>query len=552
MAITVPIISEWNKTQLQKAQGDIETFSTKSKKAFNGLKSAGQKLALGLAGVSVAAIAVGKDLLDAGERASTSNARIDQITESMGLFGERTSDVTARLKELADETARKTGIDQNQIKQAQATLLTFKDLAWSANDVGGNFDRATQASIDLAAAGFGSVETNAVALGKALNDPIAGLSALARSGVTFSEAEKEVIATLVESGNTYKAQQLILEAIEKQVGGTAEATANSSDQMKVAFSQLQEDIGLKLLPVFTELATFFVDTLIPALENAYNTVVPALKAAWDDLSAALGPIIEQIRDFLAPIIENIINFLKENTEVVKVFMAVLAGAAAVAMIVALVAAFASLFNPVTLVIGAIAAAAAGVAYAWNNFETFRDIVTGVFEVIQTAVEIWWSVIEWVFENVLGGMDGLQKTAVILQTAFEVSFGAIKTVVMSIYDAIKSVIDIAKSAIDAVSNVIDKAKSIPGAGIVSGAIGAIGGILPFADGGIVTGPTVGLVGEAGPEAIIPLDRLGSMGGGMNVTINLPAGSNGDDVIAAINREARRTGAPQLQTATNIRR
>ena len=552
MAITVPIISEWNKTQLQKAQGDIETFSTKSKKAFNGLKSAGQKLALGLAGVSVAAIAVGKDLLDAGERASTSNARIDQITESMGLFGERTSQVTARLKELADETARKTGIDQNQIKQAQATLLTFKDLAWSANDVGGNFDRATQAAIDLAAAGFGSVETNAVSLGKALNDPIAGLSALARQGVTFSEAEKEVIATLVESGNTYKAQQLILEAIEKQVGGTAEATANSSDQMKVAFSQLQEDIGLKLLPVFTELATFFVDTLIPALENAYNTVVPALKSAWDDLSAALGPIIEQIRDFLTPIIENIINFLKENTEVVKVFMAVLAGAAAVAMIVALVAAFTSLFNPVTLVIGAIAAAAAGVAYAWNNFETFRDIVTGVFEVIKTAVEIWWSVIEWVFENVLGGMDGLQKTAVILQTAFEVSFGAIKTVVMSIYDAIKSVIDVAKSAIDAVSNVVDKAKSIPGAGIVSSAIGAISGILPFADGGIVTGPTVGLVGEAGPEAIIPLDRLGSMGGGMNVTINLPAGSNGDDVIAAINREARRTGAPQLQTATNIRR
>lgn len=552
MAITVPIISEWNKTQLQKAQGDIETFSTKSKKAFNGLKSAGQKLALGLAGVSVAAIAVGKDLLDAGERASTSNARIDQITESMGLFGERTSDVTARLKELADETARKTGIDQNQIKQAQATLLTFKDLAWSANDVGGNFDRATQAAIDLAAAGFGSVETNAVSLGKALNDPIAGLSALARSGVTFSEAEKEVIATLVESGNTYKAQQLILEAIEKQVGGTAEATANSSDQMKVAFSQLQEDIGLKLLPVFTELATFFVDTLIPALENAYNTVVPALKSAWDDLSAALGPIIEQIRDFLAPIIENIINFLKENTEVVKVFMAVLAGAAAVAMIVALVAAFTSLFNPVTLVIGAIAAAAAGVAYAWNNFETFRDIVTGVFEVIKTAVEIWWSVIEWVFENVLGGMDGLQKTAVILQTAFEVSFGAIKTVVMSIYDAIKSVIDIAKSAIDAVSNVIDKAKSIPGAGIVSGAIGAISNIIPFADGGIVTGPTLGLVGEAGPEAIIPLNQLSNMGGGMNITINMPAGSNGDDILLALEREQRRRGGLPIQTAAGIKR
>lgn len=552
MAITVPIISEWNKTQLQKAQTDIETFSTKSKKAFNGLKSAGQKLALGLAGVSVAAIAVGKDLLDAGERASTSNARIDEITKSMGLFGDNTDEVTTRLKDLADETARKTGIDQNHIKQVQATLLTFKDLAWSANDVGGNFDRATQAAIDLAAAGFGSAETNAVALGKALNDPIAGLSALARSGVTFTDAEKEVIATLVESGNTYKAQQLILEAIEKQVGGTAEATANSSDQMKVAFSQLQEDIGLKLLPVFTDLATFFVDTLIPALENAYNTVVPALKSAWDDLSAALGPIIEQIRDFLTPIVENIVNFLKENTEVVKVFMAVLAGAAAVAMIVALVAAFASLFNPVTLIIGAIAAAAAGVAYAWNEFETFREVVTGAFEVIKTAVDIWWTTLDWIFQNVFGGMDGLKTAATVLQTAFELSFGAIKTVVMSIYDAIQSVIGIAQSAIDKVSSVVDAAKNIPGAGIVSGALNAIGGIIPFADGGIVTSPTLGLVGEAGPEAIVPLDQLGSMGGGMNITINMPAGSNGDDIILALEREQRRRGGLPIRTAAGIKR
>ena len=553
MAITVPIISEWNKTQLDKATKDIESFGSKAGKAFNGLASAGKKLAIGLAGVGVAAVAVGKDLYEAGERAATSNARIDQIAQSMDLFGTATADVTDRLKELANETARKTGIDQNQIKQAQATLLTFKSLAGTAGVVGSSFDRATQAAVDLAAAGFGTAESNAVQLGKALNDPIKGLSALARSGVTFTDAEKEVIETLVESGNTFKAQQLVLEAIEKQVGGTAEATANSSDQMRVAFSQLQERVGLALLPVFNRLATFFIDTLFPALERAYNTIIPAMRDAWANLQDTLGPLIAQLRDFLEPIINKIITFLKENTEVVKVFMAVLAGAAAIAMIAALAAAFAALFNPVTLIVGAIAAAAAGVAYAWNNFETFRNVVTTAFNVVKTAAQTWWSVLKWIFENVLGGTDGIAKAVVILKTVFTTGFNAMKNVVTGLYDAIKRVVDIAISAKNAVGSAVDVASNIPGVGAVTSTISGIAGaIWPFADGGIVTQPMIGMVGEAGPEAIIPLDRIGSMGGGMNITINMPAGSNGDDIVRALERESRRRGTLPIRSTQQVKR
>ena len=45
---------------------------------------------------------------------------------------------------------------------------------------------------------------------------------------------------------------------------------------------------------------------------------------------------------------------------------------------------------------------------------------------------------------------------------------------------------------------------------------------LADGGIVTSPTVALIGEAGPEAIVPLSKMGGMGGGINITVNV-AGS-----------------------------
>jgi hypothetical protein len=81
--------------------------------------------------------------------------------------------------------------------------------------------------------------------------------------------------------------------------------------------------------------------------------------------------------------------------------------------------------------------------------------------------------------------------------------------------------------------------------------AMAGIPMFADGGIVTGPTLGIVGEAGPEAVIPLDQLGRFGGGMNVTINMPAGSNGADVLEALEREGRRRGGLPLRTASGIK-
>jgi len=497
MAITVPILSEWNKQALDKAQKDIETFGNKAGKAFNGLAKAGRKVALGIGAVGAAAIVVGKDLIAAGEAAATSNARIDQIAESMGLFGDESKIATQRIKDLANEIARKTGVDQNQIKQAQATLLTFSEIAETAGEVGSSFDRATQAAIDLAAAGFGTAETNAVQLGKALNDPITGLTALTRSGVTFTEQQKELIASLVESGNTLEAQNMILAAIETQVGGTAEATANASDKMSVAFSQLQERLGEKLLPVFEKVTNWIIDTLVPALENAYNTVVPAFQSAWESVSDTLGPIIERLRDELTPVITSIVNFLKENTEVVKVFMAVLAGAAAIAMIAALAAAVASLANPVVAAVVGIAALAAGFKYAYDNSEEFRGVV-----------------------------QQLASDAVTL-------YNAIKSV-YDMYVKLRGTLEAApggKSFFGALTDVFSPSR------LMTGGVG-----IPFmADGGIVTGPTTAVIGEAGPEAVIPLDQLGRFGGGANITINMPAGTNGDDVVRALQQYGRTNGA-----------
>lgn len=281
MAINVPIVSEFNNRGLKKAMSEFKRLETTGQKTAFALKKAFVPATAALGGLAVA----GAKMVAAGEQAATANARIEQIATSMGLFGDQTGKVTDRLVKLANEQARLTGVNQNTIKESQALLLTFKDIASSADEVGGAFDRATQLTLDMASAGFGSVTDNAKQLGKALNDPIAGLTALRRSGIQFTEAQQDQIRTLVESGRVLEAQTMILEEIENQVGGTAEATANSTDKMKVAFSQASESIGMALLPAVEALVPILIKFSEFAADN--RDIIIAAGAAIAGLSAAI-------------------------------------------------------------------------------------------------------------------------------------------------------------------------------------------------------------------------------------------------------------------------
>jgi hypothetical protein len=280
MAVRINIATDFSGKGLERA-----------KKEFAQLEGVGAKTAFALKKAFLPAVAAlgalagaGLKAVKAGEQAATSNARISNIAETMGLFGKETENVSKRLIELANVTARKTGIDQNQIKSSQAQLLTFKNLAKTATTVGGSFDRATKAVLDMQAANVGGGNA-AIALGKALQDPIKGITALAKSGVTFTAQEKEKIRVLTQSGRVLEAQNMILEAIETQVGGTAEATANATDKIKVGFSQVSEAIGLALLPVFEKLSNALLAFSNWAREN--TAVFLATAAVVGTLATAI-------------------------------------------------------------------------------------------------------------------------------------------------------------------------------------------------------------------------------------------------------------------------
>jgi hypothetical protein len=292
LVLNVEILGEFKKLTAA-TQGAQNSLGGMQKKMSSVAKGIGR--VVGALGISLgfAAIVRGfKDATRAAEEAKTADARIDAIAESMNEFGNQAAKVTRRIKDYAEQQSLSVAVDDEVIKATQAKLLTFRNLTRTADVMGGAFDRATMAAIDMAAAGFGSAESNATQLGKALNDPIKGITALNRAGIQFTEDQKALIESLVESGNVLEAQDMILKEIEAQVGGTARATANASDKMRIAFGEVQESIGQVLLPLFEKITNWFIGVL-PRIQKFFDTMMialdsPEVKKAFGSLEKSLG------------------------------------------------------------------------------------------------------------------------------------------------------------------------------------------------------------------------------------------------------------------------
>jgi hypothetical protein len=294
LVLNVEILGEFKKLTAA-TQGAQNSLSGLQKKASGIARGIGRVVgALGLTLGFAAMVRGFKDVTAAAEDANVANERIDAIAKSMDEFGDDTARVTKRIKEYADSQEFLLGVDADVIKATQAKLLTFRNLTKTAGELGGSFDRATKAAIDMAAAGFGSAESNATQLGKALNDPIKGITALNRAGIQFTEDQKELIQSLVDSGRVLEAQDLILKEIESQVGGTAAATATASEKMTLAFGAVQEAVGQVLLPILEKFSAWFV-SILPSIQNFFKAMMTALdspevRAAFGSLGASLGKL----------------------------------------------------------------------------------------------------------------------------------------------------------------------------------------------------------------------------------------------------------------------
>jgi murein DD-endopeptidase MepM/ murein hydrolase activator NlpD len=253
--------------------------------AMGGLARAG--IVGAVAGAGIAAVKGLSTAIDEAREAQKVGATTAQIIKSTGGAAKVSA---AQVESLAGAISRKAGVDDEAIQKGANLLLTFKNVRNEAGKGGAVFDRATQSAVDLSAAGFGSVENASKMLGKALNDPVKGISALSRAGVTFTDQQKEQIKTLIASGRTLDAQKIILGEVESKVGGVAAASATAGEKMSVAFGNLAEQIGTAALPLLDK----FGDLMV-------NKVVPALSRAVTFLTENVGPAFASIKNTIAPL-----------------------------------------------------------------------------------------------------------------------------------------------------------------------------------------------------------------------------------------------------------
>lgn len=229
---------------LQQVGNKAETVGSKMKKAFAGLAL----------GAGIAAFA--KQSIESLARIERINAQTAQTIKSTGgaagVSAEHVEDLAGSLENLTATEAETT-------QQGANLLLTFtniKNAAGAGNDV---FDQATTTLVDMSRALGTDATTSAIQLGKALNDPIKGVSALQKVGVSFTADQKAMIASLVEAGDVMGAQKIILAELNKEFGGSGAAYAATAagqwDLFVHALGTFGESVMTEVMPALSSLAT---------------------------------------------------------------------------------------------------------------------------------------------------------------------------------------------------------------------------------------------------------------------------------------------------------
>lgn len=260
-----------------RALGQLENRTERTQRAMSGFRRVGASLAGVFAGVQVGQFLRGA--IEEAEEAQRVMAQTNAVIESTGGVAGISAD---HLNDLAGELSRLAAVDDEVIQQGGNLLLTFKEIKAE----GGIFDGALAAALDMSSALGTQLQPQILAVGKALNDPIRGITRLERAGVSFTEAQREQIRVMAEAGDVAGAQRIILEELESQFGGAAEANATASQRMTVAWDNIKESVGLTLMPAF-QTASDAVAVLAGWFEDLPDTTKNVVLAFAGVTTAAL-------------------------------------------------------------------------------------------------------------------------------------------------------------------------------------------------------------------------------------------------------------------------
>lgn len=356
------------------------------------LQGVGARMSLG---VTLPLVAFGKASIGAAE---VQQKAVAQMEAALGSMGDAAGFTSKELQEVASQLQNKSLFgDEEILERVTSNLLTFGNVS------GEVFLRAQQSALDMSAAIGQDLQSSTIMLGKALNDPIKGVSALTRVGVSLTEQQKEQIRTMSELGDVAGAQSLILNELEKQYGGQAKALRNLDagriTAASMAIGDAMEAVGAIVLPVVADMAAYVEKLAIGFQELSPET--QKMIVAAGGLAAAIGPV-----------------------------------AAVTGVAVAGLSALVSPVGAVVVGVAALGAAAAYVALNWDDLSARFPIMVDALDGVKAAWELLLPVVEFFGAQTLLIIEGVSAA---LQGDWQGAWGAAKEYVGNIVDAIGAIL-----------------------------------------------------------------------------------------------------------------
>jgi len=309
------------------------------------------------------------------------NTQLEAVLKStnnaVGLSSQAIQDMASKLQWL-------TTFQDDTIQAWQNMLLTFTNIG---RDV---FPMATETLLDMAVAMNGwvtpsaeALSSQAIQLGKALNDPINGISSLARVGVTFTDGQKTMIEWMVKAGDTMSAQKIILAELNREFWGSAQAQAQTfagkMEQLGNAVGDIAEIIWYALLPALTSIA------------NRLKIVALQAVQFFNDNSQAIGQFASDIQVFFESVIGTMIWAIKSSYDIItEAFSSIFWNAQETWIWMAQVFQFA--LKSIAMSIQ-IVSTVSGIVIR-SIVDRFRWLANKVRESLLWAVNFLWAVVTW--------------------------------------------------------------------------------------------------------------------------------------------------------------
>lgn len=292
-------ITELKKLNTQLSNSEKQAKTTQAGTA--GLVSAWGKLMAVAYGAAQAFQFVAKET----EETMKAEAQLEAVLKSTGGAAGMTSDAC---KDLAQSLSQVTAYDNDAILAGENLLLTFTRIG---SDV---FPDATKAMLDMSTAIGQDLKASAIQLGKALNDPMQGLTALQRVGVSFTQEQKNMIQGFLKTNDVASAQKVIIGELSREFGGSATAASKTFggqlQQMKNQLGDIAAGVGKELMPILSLLNTMFKKT--GADGGSFFSQV--LAGVWGQLAKAVvqGKAFIEVLKQLLDISGNTANLEKQN------------------------------------------------------------------------------------------------------------------------------------------------------------------------------------------------------------------------------------------------